>query len=633
LAVKELVDAYLSKRLSRRGFVRSMASWGFSVAAATSILESLAPLAGAESADRPPGTPVEGTGGELLAEQLRAAGVRFIFNCNTTATSSLFDALVDRPSMHVIQVLQEAQMISMAEGYALASGTIAVAVTGSVGFFGTLGNLFNAWKDRAPMVIVSQRESAGLRRGHEFETWDGYLDSSASFTRWRWSVSDAQRVPETARRAFRIASTPPAGPVALAFSDNALSPTRAKATVVNHDQFMVTPPIRPEPRLVEAAAKLLVEAQSPLFIVGPEVTRSGGHRDVIKLAERLAIPVTQGEHLFDDFPTNHPLFLGDYGWPLRYPRGIDLVLKLGSSMATPRGATAVHVGIDPEVTGKVAPTDVGIVANVKETAAELLVAVEAVATAARLDGTRRGRWAATGAYTAALRARRAQVIQAGWDDRPSSWERVGAELNRLLEKDAIIVPEVSFDHRWNFGENTALTQFAFGPGEKRKIGRTTGTALGWGVGAAIGVKLAQPDRQVVALQGDGGFMFGQAESLWTMARYDIPVITVIFNNRSYNGPRNTILRRGGRQSKTGKDMTCYLGDPDVDFAKVAAGFGVNGEVVRTPDEIRPAVQRAIETTRGGKPYLIDVIVGRTGIAAASTWYPKYSVAAARGRQV
>jgi thiamine pyrophosphate-dependent acetolactate synthase large subunit-like protein len=80
-------------------------------------------------------------------------------------------------------------------------------------------------------------------------------------------------------------------------------------------------------------------------------------------------------------------------------------------------------------------------------------------------------------------------------------------------------------------------------------------------------------------------------------------------------------------------MTCYLGDPDVDFAKVAAGFGVNGEVIRTPDEIGPAVQRAIETTRDGKPYLIDAIVGRTGVAAASTWYPKYSVAAVRGRKV
>jgi thiamine pyrophosphate-dependent acetolactate synthase large subunit-like protein len=210
---------------------------------------------------------------------------------------------------------------------------------------------------------------------------------------------------------------------------------------------------------------------------------------------------------------------------------------------------------------------------------------------------------------------------------------VGAELNRLLDRDAIIVPELAHNTWRGLGENTALTQFAFGPGEKRRIGRTIGTALGWGIGAAIGVKLAQPDRQVVALQGDGGFMFGQAESLWTMARYDVPVITVIFNNRSYNGPRNAILGRGGRQALTGRDMTCYLGDPDVDFAKVAAGFGVKGEVVRVPDEIGPAVQRAIATARDGKPYLLDVAIGRTGLAAASTWYPKFSLAAIRNRRV
>jgi thiamine pyrophosphate-dependent acetolactate synthase large subunit-like protein len=631
--VKELIDSYLSRRLSWRGFITGMTRWGFTAAAATSLLDSLAPLVRADTQGPATGTLVEGTGGELLAEQLRAAGVRFIFNCNTSATYALFDALVDRPAIQVIQAPHEAQMISMAEGYALASGSVAVAVVGSVGFHGTLGNLFNAWKDRAPIVIISQQESVNLRRGHEFDTWDGYVGTSAAFTRWRWSVSDAEQGPEIARRAFRMASTPPTGPVALAFSSAALSPRRTRAAVIGHDDFMGSPRIKPALSTVEAAAQLLVGARSPLLIVGPEVTRSGGHSDVIKLAELLAIPVTQGERLFDDFPTNHPLFLGNYGWPLRFPRRVDVVLKLGSAMATSGTATVVHVGMDPAVTASGAPTDVVIAADVKETAADMLRAVEAVSTTARLAGIRRARLPAIEAYTTARRARRAQGVQAGWAERPTSWERMGAELDRLLDRDAIIVPEVSNDNRRGLDENTALTQLEFGPGQRRKIGPATGTALGWGVGAAIGVKLAEPDRQVVALQGDGGFMFGQAESLWTMARYEIPVIIVVFNNRSYNAPRDTIFRRGGRQAQSGKDMTCYLGDPDVDFAKIAAGFGVTGETVRTPDEIGPALQRAIEATRDGRPYLIDAIVERTGAGAASTWHPKYSLAAVRGRQV
>lgn len=80
-------------------------------------------------------------------------------------------------------------------------------------------------------------------------------------------------------------------------------------------------------------------------------------------------------------------------------------------------------------------------------------------------------------------------------------------------------------------------------------------------------------------------------------------------------------------------MTCYLGDPDIDFAKVAAGFGVAGEVVRAPNELRPAIQRAIAATREGRPYIIDAVVARTGLAADSTWYPKHSVAASRTRKV
>lgn len=118
-----------------------------------------------------------------------------------------------------------------------------------------------------------------------------------------------------------------------------------------------------------------------------------------------------------------------------------------------------------------------------------------------------------------------------------------------------------------------------------------------------------------------------------LARHEVPIIVVIFNNRSYNGPRNKVLNAGGRQAQAGKEMSCYLGDPDVDFVQVAAGFGVGGELLRSPDEIRPAIQRAIDRTREGQPYVIDALVARTGVGADSTWYPRYSVAAARVRKV
>jgi acetolactate synthase I/II/III large subunit len=645
-SLRELVDRYLDTRLSRRGFLRGLSRWGFSVAAAASVLDSLAPLAHAARAeaaalgDAPRATRLaEGTGGELLVEQLRAAGVRFVFNCNSSGTYPIFDALLDRSDMQVIQAVQEGQMVSIAEGYALGSGTVAFTLNGSVGFPNTLNNMYNAWKDRTPLVIASQREPTGLQGGRDaFEEWDDYLGAAASFTRWRWSVDQARRVPEITRRAFTIAATAPAGPVALAFPRDVLAARGVRAAIVDRERFLLRPKLAPAPRAVEAAAEALVEARSPLLVVGPEVTRSRAQHAVARLAERLSLPVAEGEMLFADFPTDHPLFVGDYRWGMAYPEKVDLIVNLGAKMpsedgAVPGGARVVHVSTDPEEIGRVVPTDIGIVGDAKETARDLLQAVQSVAVRARLDAIRDARRVPTKAYTDKVRARREEAARARWDARPLSWERVAGELDRMLESDAIIVPELGQISWLGFPENSALVQFSFAPGKKARIGRTTGSALGWGVGAALGVKLAQPDRQVVALQGDGGFLFAQAESLWTMARYEVPVLVVIFNNRSYNGPRNKILREKGRQAETGRDMICYLGDPDVDFAKVAAGFGVKGETVQAAEEVRPALERAIACTREGRPYLIDAVVGRTGLGADSTWYPRYSVAAARTRPV
>ena len=159
-----------------------------------------------------------------------------------------------------------------------------------------------------------------------------------------------------------------------------------------------------------------------------------------------------------------------------------------------------------------------------------------------------------------------------------------------------------------------------------------GYALGWGVAASIGVKIARPNNQVVCLQGDGGFLFGQTEALWTMSRYDVPVIVVIFNNRSYNETRVRMYSRGGRQAETQKDMLSYLGDPDVNFVHIANAFNIRGEQVQSREQIKAAMSRAIRATRDGRPYLIDALVER-GASGAAGWYPAYSVAESRTRQV
>jgi thiamine pyrophosphate-dependent acetolactate synthase large subunit-like protein len=198
------------------------------------------------------------------------------------------------------------------------------------------------------------------------------------------------------------------------------------------------------------------------------------------------------------------------------------------------------------------------------------------------------------------------------------------ELNDLLDKDAVIVEEIGT-------EGKVLNFFDFADEAKMKIGRTEGRSLGWGTGAAAGVQVALPKRQVVSLQGDGGFLFGQTDSLWTMSRYDLPVLNVIFNNRSYEEVRWNIMGAGGASGKARRDYIGYLGDPDVDFTKLAAAYNIDGAVVRNTDELRPAIQRAIKTMRDGRPFMLDVRIATVGVGKEVTWYPKFSLAKERER--
>ena len=213
-----------------------------------------------------------------------------------------------------------------------------------------------------------------------------------------------------ARRAFKIASTPPEGPVALAFPIDVLS-APGKAAIIEREKFIIRPQIQPAARLVEEAAKLLLDAENPVLIVGPEVTRANAKSEIIKLAERLSIPVSQGERLFDDFPTEHPLFLGDLTGPAIGPRDADLLLNFGSRMSSgpnqtaPSGTKMIHISIDPDSIGRVVPTDLGIVAGVKEAAADLLDAVESAAPEARIRDIQAARLALVRPVTEDRRAR------------------------------------------------------------------------------------------------------------------------------------------------------------------------------------------------------------------------------------
>ncbi|MFB3068479.1 MAG: thiamine pyrophosphate-binding protein [Acidobacteriota bacterium] len=626
-AIYQSLDRYLSKKSSRRDFIQAVTAVGISSLAAESLLASvqLDLGSGDELGMAPPRT-LEGTAGSLLVEQLKAAGVKYIFHTNTSGLVTMTDS-INTNDMQVIMITHEGQAVSTAQGYALASGELGYFMGSKVGVGNSISNLYNAWKDRTPLIISFGRASLRGQAGQDgFEEWDDHLKPTEPFTAWSWSCVDAGTMPATLRRAMKFAFTPPGAPVTLDFPSDLLS-EKVRAPIYNMDPARVRPVFRASSDRIEKAAKLLAEAKSPLFLVGPEVTRGNANQAMLALAEKLSVPVCQADGLFCDFPTHHPLFMRSYSRSMRFPQNIDLVINFGAKGGgSPAGGRLVHVSSDADMIGKRGYADLPILAHVSTVIADLSDALDGLLTADRMKRLRSERLEKASAFNQKLRKSREIAIEAKFDSTPMSWERVGYELNKVLDKNAVIVPEIGSEGA------KVMEILKMGHEDKLRIGRTTGSALGWGVGAALGVQLALPERQVVAMQGDGGILFGQTETLWSISRYDAPVLIVVMNNHSYNETRNRNLSFGGRQFQTGKDLTSYLGDPDVDFSKIAAAYNIKGEKIFDPDDLGPALQRAVKTMREGRPYLLDLEVERDGIFSENTWRSPFSIAQLRNQR-
>ena len=632
--MRELVMNYLSNGLSRRGFLKQMAAAGFSTVAANQMLESLDPIATAAANETITGQTayktIQGTGGEVLVEQWAAAGVQFLVVGNSSHLRNVYDALVDRPGMHLILAVEEGQAVAIASGYAMASGKLGVAAMSVAGAPHASSNMYNAMVAQLPIMVVTDMVPA------EFEDREGIYEgrnligAADSTSKWKWHVGQSEVIPDITRRAIKVATTSPGGPVLITYPEDVLARGGVKATIIPQEKFNVPAAIRAPSETIEAAARMLLEAKSPAMYVGPEGWTSGARSACVELAEMLGIPAMRVliDSWVDCFPTDHPLFVNaEYTPTVRFPRGVDVLLVVGGYMPNPGSAKTIHITTARNEIGKAHPEEVPMLADPRLAVRDIIEAIKSMATSQRLAAIAKPRTEEIRAFDRAMRESLRAVAKSNWDNNPISWSRLAMELDNALDPDALIVDELSTE------KTKIFSYLRTREGGRTRIGRSIQQALGWGVGLSIGTKLAKPNSQVVSVVGDGAFMFGQSEALWSMARYDVPVITVVFNNRSYNEPRQRIMGKMGKQGQTGKDMACYLGSPDVDFAKVAAAFGIAGEVVTTPAQIRPALDRAIKTTRGGKPYLLDVVVERSGVGAESTWYPPYSVAQHRERQV
>ena len=302
--------------------------------------------------------------------------------------------------------------------------------------------------------------------------------------------------------------------------------------------------VRPNPDEVQRAAKLLVEAKMPLMVVGDEIYKAKAAAKAVKLAELLGMPVTQVRQLYANFPEGHPLWVGNLAGgnlnSLTYPKDFDVVINVGNKFQhngpapiVPRGPKFIDMRIDHWSMGNVMLTEVPLVADVGYGLDDLIAAVEQLLTprSSRRSRSAPRRSRSSPRRRATLRAR--IVNSPDWDQAPMIADRLTWEIAQFADPDAIIVHEAG---------SVNLHSFDFNPIGGRELFFYYGAHLGSGVGTAAGVKLARPNQQVICLVGDGSFIFGPT-ALWNMARLQLPVITVVYNNHAYSGPHSRVDRQ------------------------------------------------------------------------------------------
>jgi thiamine pyrophosphate-dependent acetolactate synthase large subunit-like protein len=628
--MKELVKQYLDHGLSRRQLMSGLSAIGMSTVAAKAVAQSLETFGQGGSAPPSAMREVQGTGGALFVQQLKAAGVEFIFFNPSTGDFPIFDALVDEPGITLIKGIQEGAVVAMADGYARASGKTGVAIVANIGLPNAMTQMVNSWKDQIPLLVaVASVEQDALGRDLTQES-DHCEVMTQPITKWYWAAKSTEAIPETTRRGLKFASTSPCGPVFLALPTNTLR-GQAKAAIWDQAKFDVPMRIRPDKDDIEKAARMLIEARNPLVSVGDEVASGRAGKEVLELVELLGLPVagmTLGlGYWARPFPTKHPLYVGAHLRDMRYPAKPDLLLNLGNKYGerSAPGMKLISMRSDPASLARSAPVDLGMVTDLRLGIADLVAAIRSMVPEAKLKQMAQERFDRTSAYTKEIREFHQKIVQENANRSPVSLERIGLELEAALEKDTCFVGDVD-------SGRTMESAMSFGGDGKQYFG-TGPNVLGWGMAAAFGVKLARPDQPVVSVVGDGSFCFSGPQPLWSQARYKAPIMNIVLNNRSYNNERNRIWHYGGRQFKTGRDMTCYMGSPDVDYAKAAAAFGVEGENVKEPTELKAAIARGQRAVAEGRPYLLDIDTYRDGIGAASTWHPPFSLADKRSRRV
>ena len=567
------------------------------------------------------GKKVVGTGGELLMHQLVAQGVDYAFTNTGSAEAGFFDAFLTVPGVQPILLLNESLVLSAADGYARTCRKAAfVNVHLAAGTRQGSGQLFNAYFDGTPMVVTAAMRDNGSFGDHNtLGVSSGFAQMSTvqDVTKKRWEIREAAGIPMATRRAFSEALTMPTGPVYMAFSGEALDANQVEAVIQPGGALNV--PASPDQGTLQQIHDALLNSERPLLVVGPDVQHASAQQEILDLAENYGLPVAVGFFDYGSFPRAHPSFVGmidalpadDY----------DVVCCVGYRPNTRANATderfpsafKIGIGQDPSILNGSFALDVNLWANVKQTLAALNIQWNPADANLHHISSRKANLAAKSDLR--LSKQNASAL-AHANDSPIHPNYLGHRMSAILAENSTIVSE-------NFTAADHLMPFGFAQDDWRLV-RTYGGSLGHGVGSAVGAQLADPERPLVLSIGDGSVMYSSS-GFWTMARYSLPILTVVWNNMNYQTVRTNFARWGGNMAEMNKYPETFLGDPAIDFVMLAKAQGIEGQHVHEPSELDKALKRGREVQAAGEPYLLDVHITNVGAGADQSWHKAFSL--------
>jgi acetolactate synthase-1/2/3 large subunit len=522
------------------------------------------------------------SGGSAIVQSLLKQDIDTVFGLPGVQIYGLFEALYNADKIRVIGARHEQATAYMAFGYAKSTGRVGTyAVVPGPGVLNTTAALCTAYACNTPVLCITGQvpsDYLGRGRGQLHELPD-QLATMRSLTKWAARIEHPADAPRLVAEAFRQMKSGRPGPVELEMCWDMID-MEAEVEAVEVSQAVAPiDKIQPDPELIHRGAKMLAGAEKPMIIVGGGALRAG--EEILELAEILQAPIVSfrsGRGIVSD---DHELALSIVGGHKLWDEtdvlvgiGTRLLVPYGVWRHTPKGLKVLRIDIDPVEMRRLKP-DVGIVADSKEATKELIKAVQK--------------------HCGVRPSRREEILQAK--------TRASLEIQALkpqaeyLEAIREVLPRDGF-----FVEDVSQVGFASWIGFPVYAPRTYVTCgyqgtLGFGFPTALGVKIANPDKAVISVAGDGGFMFGVQE-LSTAVQYNIGVVTVLFNNNAYGN-----VRRDQEERYHGHLIASDLVNPD--FMRLAESFGVLGYRAKNPQELKKALEDALGKSA---PCLIEVPV-------------------------